>query len=58
MHLVPHIIILTAVSCGIGDRMIVAGLQKSALERKRPKRLCPSCGRIIETRVCSVCTSA
>jgi hypothetical protein len=54
---VPHIIILTAVSCGIGYLMIVAGLQKSALERRRPQRLCPSCGRIIETRVCSVCTS-
>jgi hypothetical protein len=54
---VPHIIILTGVSCGIGYLMIVAGLQKSALERRRPQRLCPSCGRIIETRVCSVCTS-
>jgi hypothetical protein len=57
MHLVPHIVILTAVSCGIGYLMIVAGLQKSALERRRRERRCPSCGRIIETRVCSVCTS-
>jgi multisubunit Na+/H+ antiporter MnhC subunit len=57
MHPVPHILILTAVSSGIGYLMIVAGLQKNALERRRQERLCASCGRIIETRVCSVCTS-
>ena len=57
MHVEPHIIILTAVSCAIGYLMIVAGLQKSALELKRRKRLCPSCGRIIEARVCSACNS-
>ena len=57
MHVEPHIIILTAVSCAIGYLMIVAGLQKSALELKRRRRNCPSCGRIIEARVCSACNS-
>ena len=57
MHLDPSISILTAVSCGIGYLMIVAGLHKSALELKRRQRVCPSCGRIIRARVCSTCTS-
>jgi hypothetical protein len=57
MHLDPNITILTAVSCGIGYLMIVAGLQKSALELKRRQRSCPSCGRIIEARVCSSCST-
>ena len=35
MHFDPNITILIAVSCGIGYLMIVAGLQKSALELKR-----------------------
>jgi hypothetical protein len=57
MNLNLHITILIAVSCGIGYLMIVAGLHKSALELKRRQRLCPSCGRILTTRVCSSCTS-
>ena len=57
MHFDPNITILIAVSCGIGYLMIVAGLQKSALELKRRRRSCPSCGRIIEARVCSFCSS-
>jgi hypothetical protein len=56
MHLDLHITILAAVSCGIGYLMIVAGLHKGALEPKRRERLCPSCGRIIKTRVCTTCT--
>ena len=58
MHLDSNTIILTAVSCGIGYLMIVAGLHKSALELKRRERRCPSCGRIIKSRVCSTCTTS
>ena len=58
MHLDLHITILPAVSGGIGYLMILAGLHKGALESKRRERLCPSCGRIIKTRVCSSCTSS
>jgi NADH pyrophosphatase NudC (nudix superfamily) len=57
MHLDPNITIL-AVSCGVGYLMTVAGLGKSALELRRRQRFCPSCGRQIESRVCSVCTAA
>jgi hypothetical protein len=57
MHLDPNITILTAVSCAIGYLKNVAGLQKNALEFKRRQRSCPSCGRIIEARVCSTCGS-
>ena len=57
MHVDPNVTILTAVSCAIGYLMIVAGVQKNALEHKRRQRSCPSCGRIIEARVCSTCSS-
>ena len=40
-------------SLGAGWLMMVAGLQKSALERRRRRRVCPSCGREIHARVCS-----
>jgi hypothetical protein len=36
--------------------MVVAGLHKSLLERRRTDRKCPSCGRHIAERVCGYCT--
>jgi len=54
----PDIVVLVAVTCGIGYLMIVAGLAKSALELRRRRRTCPSCGRIIQARVCSSCRTA
>ena len=39
-------------STGVGVWMAVAGVQKSALEWKRQKRTCPSCGREIVGRSC------
>jgi hypothetical protein len=33
-----------------------AVLQKRALERKRRRPRCPSCGRQIDARVCSTCS--
>jgi hypothetical protein len=56
MHLAPHIAIAAVTTLGAAWLMIVAGLQKSALERRRRRRVCPSCGRQIQTRVCSSCT--
>jgi hypothetical protein len=50
-----HIAILTVVTLGVGWLMMVAGLQKSALELRRQRRTCPSCGKLIESRVCSSC---
>jgi hypothetical protein len=57
MMLNVHFVLFMIVTCGVGYVMMVAGLQKSALEWKRRRRICPSCGRHIETRVCSACTS-
>jgi hypothetical protein len=43
---------------GVGFLMMIAGLQKSALEWRRRRRSCPSCGRHIEGRVCSSCSNS
>jgi len=55
MHLDPNIALVAALTCGIGYLMVVAGLRKKALELKRPHRVCPSCGRRIQARVCRAC---
>ena len=58
MTLDPHIALLGMTTLVVGYQMAVAGIQKSALEWRRRKRTCPSCGRRIEARVCSSCGSA
>ena len=58
MHVDPNIAIVAILTSGAGYLMIVAGLQKSALEWRRGRRVCPSCGRRIHNRVCSNCSSA
>jgi hypothetical protein len=57
MELDPGIAILMVVTCGAGYLMTIAGLGKNALELKRRQRICPSCGRRIQARVCRACTS-
>ena len=57
MRLDPNIALLAVVTCGIGYLMVLAGVRKSALEWKRRQRICPSCGRTIEARVCRACSS-
>jgi len=57
MHLDPNIALLGILTCGVGYLMIVAGVSKRALELKRRRRVCPSCGREIQTRVCRACAS-
>jgi hypothetical protein len=56
MHLDPNIALVATLTCGIGYLMIVAGLSKKALELKRRQRVCPSCGRRIQARVCRAWT--
>ena len=51
----PHTATLAVLTLGIGSVMTVAGLQRSALELRRRRRTCPSCGRRIESGVCSSC---
>jgi hypothetical protein len=47
----PHLaaVLSTAIA---GLLMSVAGLEKSVLERKRRRRICPSCGHQLRGRVC------
>jgi succinate dehydrogenase/fumarate reductase-like Fe-S protein len=44
------------VTTGIGFLMLVSGVHKSLLEWRQRQRACPSCGRLIEGRVCRACT--
>ncbi len=55
MHLDPHVAIVAVSTLAAAWLMITAGLEKSALERRRHKRICPSCGREIQARVCTTC---
>jgi hypothetical protein len=55
MHLDPQVAIVAISTLGAGWLMMVAGVQKSALEHRRRRRICPSCGREIQARVCDSC---
>jgi hypothetical protein len=55
MHLDPHVAIAAVSTLAAAWLMITAGLEKSALERRRCNRVCPSCGREIQARVCTTC---
>ena len=52
-----HFAILALSTLAVGWLMVQAGLSKSALETRRRRRVCPSCGRHIQSRVCATCTS-
>jgi len=56
MTLDSHVLMLVTATLVVGWLMTMAGLQKSALELKRRRRTCPSCGRHITARVCSTCS--
>ena len=58
MELNLHIILFAILTSGVGYLMVVAGLHKSMLEWRRTGRRCPSCGRALQTRVCSNCTGS
>jgi formate dehydrogenase maturation protein FdhE len=55
MHLDPHVAIAAVSTLGAAWLMMAAGLEKSALERRRRRRICPSCGREVHARVCTGC---
>ena len=50
-----HVMTFVVATLGAGWLMAYAGLSKSALELKKRRRICPSCGRQITSRVCSSC---
>jgi hypothetical protein len=54
--LAPHLATLAIATLAVGWLMTYAGLQKNALEFKRRRRTCPSCGRRIDARVCTSCS--
>jgi hypothetical protein len=49
--------LLLASTTGVGYLMLTAGIEKRALEWRRRRRNCPSCGRHIQGRMCS-CSSS
>lgn len=48
----PQFILLTT---GVGALMILVGLGRNLLQARNESRRCPSCGRLIEGRVCRTC---
>jgi hypothetical protein len=48
----PHFALLVASIAGVGLLMSLAGLQKNALEWRRRRRICPSCGRELRRNAC------
>jgi hypothetical protein len=52
MTLDPHVVTAAAVTLTVGWFMVRAGLQKSTLELRRRRRVCPSCGRELQAARC------
>lgn len=52
--LTPQLALLTT---GVGALMILFGLGRGLLDDRDPGRRCPSCGRLIQGRVCQTCTN-
>jgi hypothetical protein len=48
----PHTAVLAMLCLVVGYVMMLAGVSKNALEWKRHRRVCPSCGRHTESCVC------
>jgi hypothetical protein len=48
----PELAVLAASTMAVGYTMVFSGLKKHAIELKRRKRRCPSCGRQIVGSVC------
>jgi len=55
MHIDPQVVLVVVTTLGAGWLMMAAGVEKNLLERRRQRRLCPSCGREIVARVCTTC---
>jgi hypothetical protein len=53
VHANLQLIVLMLVTSGAGWLMFEAGVFKDLLERRRERRVCPSCGRETDTCACS-----
>jgi uncharacterized paraquat-inducible protein A len=56
MPIDPHVATFAVATLASGWLMAHAGLQKGALERRRQRRNCPSCGRHLQKAVCTRCS--
>jgi hypothetical protein len=45
MHLGLQLVVLMALTTVVGWLMIESGVMKNMLDRRRERRVCPSCGR-------------
>ena len=48
----PHTAALFLSITGVAVLMAFSGVFKSVLEWRRPRRICPSCGRQLDGRTC------
>lgn len=46
---------LSLVTTAVAALMIRLGVTRGLLQSRRPTRRCPSCGRLIDGRVCAAC---
>jgi hypothetical protein len=53
VHADPQILTLMALTSGVGWLMVETGVFKQLLERRRARRVCPSCGRDSDACACS-----
>ena len=51
--MMTHSLTLVLSAAGVGYLMVKAGLGKNALELRQRRRICPSCGRVINGRRCN-----
>lgn len=47
---------IAALTSGAGYLMVASGFHKGLLRWYRAGRICPSCGRQLDARVCHFCT--
>jgi succinate dehydrogenase/fumarate reductase-like Fe-S protein len=52
----PQLAVAFVVTTGVGFLMLLSGVHKSLLEWRHRRRACPSCGRLVDGRVCRACT--
>jgi hypothetical protein len=50
-----HLALLALVTTGAGAGMLWLGLDRGMLRFRRTERRCPSCDRLIRSRVCPTC---
>lgn len=47
---------LSLITTAVAALMIRLGVTRGLLQPRRATRRCPSCGRLIDSRVCAACT--